>query len=377
MAQVTSDDRQPALLMAKRLSETKGKHILWMDLIQFKFGRGEAVYYSVDVDTNSTGWNRLEEVSKMMENLKQFVEADARKPRDERIDSVLWNLEYYNEPTQEMWEILNGLSPPKHLRLAVGFFEDCYVEPLEAFHHQWNNLDTLTLDGICDNDFIERVPNVFSGIPSLTLDLCCGLDFIPPTATRLKHLCILDNNACEMFICGVDHNPYFAQVLEVFEIESTNGCDFQSGYEPQDFRDRLRKCTNLREFRFAAAYQDSLDTDLVSYIPPSVEKLTLRFTRSLPFLQDINEWIKCASDRTWLPHLKSLQLTIDPESRVGGLEGEVVEPWPREWTQRLENPPREFTSEAFDMEFEGKRIVLYDVLKSTRPSIDLLFEPLL
>jgi len=373
MAQVTSDYGQPAPLLAKRLSGAKGEHILWMDLTQFKFGQGEAVHYSVDVDTNSTDWNRSEEVSKMMESLKQFVEADARKPLAERIDSVLWDLDYDDEPTEEMWEILNGLSPPKHLKLAVGFFEDCYVEPLEAFHHQWNNLDTLTLDSICVHDFIARVPNVFSGISSLTLELCCGSEFIPPTATRLKHVCILDNNACDMFIYGVDHNPYFARVLEVLEIESTNGCDFHYGYKPQDFRDRLRKCTNLREFRFAASYKDSLDTDLVSYIPASVEKLTLRFTRSLPFLQDINEWIKCASDRTWLPHLKSLQLTIDPESRVRGLEGEVAESRPRKWTQRLENPPREFTPEAFDMEFEAKKIVLYDVLKSTRPSIDLLF----
>lgn len=208
---------------------------------------------------------------------------------------------------------------------------------------------------------------------SLTLDHCSGLDFLPHAATRLRHLRIFENNACDIFIHAVNHNPHFAQILEVLEIASTNPYDF-SHYTPQDFRDCIRKCANLREFRVAAGYRDSLDTDLASYIPPPVEKLALRFTRSLPFLHDLDDWINYgSSDQTWLPRLKSFQLTIDPESCVGGLEGEVVRPWPREWMQKLENPPQELTPEAFDMEFEERRTALYDVLKSTRPSIDLFF----
>jgi hypothetical protein len=371
MAQVTSVLSMTECL-AKRLVGTKGKHFLWVDLMEFKFGQGEVVHYSADVDVNSPNWNRLEEVLKMMDNLKQFVEADARKPPSECIDSVQWNVDYEDEPTEEMWEILNGLSPPKHLKLVAGFFEDCDVEPLKAFQHQWNDLETLCLDSISNYDFMENPPSVFSRISSLTLDHCSGLDFLPPAATRLRHLRILENNACDMFIHAVNHNPHFAQVLEVLEIASTNSCDFPH-YKPQDFRDCIQKCANLREFRVAAGYRDSLDTDLASYIPPPVEKLALRFTRSLPFLHDIDDWINYGSDKTWLPRLKSFQLTIDPESCVGGLEGEVVRPWPREWMRKLENPPQEFTPEAFDVEFEERRTALYDVLKSTRPSIDLFF----
>jgi len=74
---------------------------------------------------------------------------------------------------------------------------------------------------------------------------------------------------------------------------------------------RLRKCTNLREFQFASCYSNESDTDLASYILPSIEKLTLSFTRSLPFLGDFDDWIKHASDPTWLPHLKSFRLTIE------------------------------------------------------------------
>jgi hypothetical protein len=130
--------------------------------------------------------------------------------------------------------------------------------------------------------------------------------------------------------------PNLTKVLEVLEIKSTNGCDFSYDYDPQDFKDRLRKCTNLREFRLAASYRDSLDTDLASYIPSSVENLSLYFTRSLPFLHDIGDWTNHASDETWLPHLKSFQLTVDPKSRVGELKGDVSKLAP--WTQKLQNP---------------------------------------
>jgi len=254
----------------------------------------------------------------------------------------------------------------------AGWDEDCNVEPLKDFEHKWNDLDTLTLSGICDHNFMGNPPAVFSRISSLRLEFCCGLNFIPPAATRLKHLRISENNVCDMFIYAVDHNPHFPRVLEVLEIKCTNGCDFRRSYGPQDFRDRLPKCTNLREFRFTSAYSHNMDTNLASYIPPSVEKLTLSFSRSIPFLHDLEEWIKYASDLTWLPHLKSFQLNIDPQSRVGGFDGESLG-W-GENPRKLENPqaPRELTPEAFDVEFEGKRTVLYDVLKSTRPFMNLL-----
>ena len=78
------------------------------------------------------------------------------------------------EPTQEiqMWQILNGLSSPSHLEIVVVFDEDCNVEPLKGLEleHQWNDLDALTLTGICEHEFMENPPDVFSRISSLTLD---------------------------------------------------------------------------------------------------------------------------------------------------------------------------------------------------------------
>jgi hypothetical protein len=109
--------RQPVTSPAKRLLRTKGKHILWVDLAEFKYGQDEVVYYSADV--NSTNWNWLGKVLEMirklemMNKLKQFVEADILKPPSERIDSVQWNVNDGYEPTEEMWQVLNGLSLPK------------------------------------------------------------------------------------------------------------------------------------------------------------------------------------------------------------------------------------------------------------------------
>jgi len=116
-----------------------------------------------------------------------------------------------------------------------------------------------------------------------------------------------------MFINAVEYecNPGLAQQLEVLDIQTTNGCDMSHQYEPQDFRDWLKKCTNLREFRHAACIWDGLDTMIAAYIPRSVETLKLRFTRSLPFLCAFDDWIKHAADPDWLPNLASFKMTID------------------------------------------------------------------
>ena len=290
-----------------------------------------------------------------LEKLGRLVKKDMRKAPSERIDSVVWYTLLSGEPTAEMWRVLDGLSPKQLELFASMDYEDCYIKPLNALGHQWNDLESLTLRNICKPDFMKRAPKVFSRITSLTLDHCSGIEYLPPDiGTHLKHLRILENNSCDMFSYGVDNvlNVTVTKVLEVLEIESGDGCDFAYIYDPQDFKDRLRKCTNLREFRLAASYCDSLDIDLASYIPPSVEKLTLCFTRSLPFLHDINDWTKHALEEMWLPNLKSFQLTVDPESHVGGLESDVLKS--ASWTRNLENPPREFSPEAFDMEFEAR-----------------------
>ena len=360
IAYFTSHTGQEQAVYSHILDTTQGKKILWMDLDTREYGLGEVVKYSPDFITRK-------EIPEMMKKLRRFIEEDMQKAPSECIDSVVWYTKWETEPTARMWQVLDGLSP-KHLELFALMDEDCHIKPLNTLQHQWNDLESLTLRNIGNHDFMKRAPKSFSRISSLTLDHCVGPEYFPPGITHLKHLRALENGCCDMFCYGVDNVPNLTKVLEVLEIKSTNGCDFANIYYPQDFKDRLRKCTNLREFHLAAGYRDNLDIDLASYIPPSVEKLTLRYTRSLPFLHDIDDWIKHASDETWLPRLKTFKLTVDPESRIGGLEGDVKS---RQWTRNLENP-REFSLEVFDIKFEGKRRVLYDMLKSNRPFIDLL-----
>ena len=353
-------DRNQKLNHILDTTHWQGKHILWVDLSTTEYGLGEVVKYP-DVTPRKR--------KNMMKELRRFVEEDMGKAPSERIDSVVWYTYFAYEPTARMWKVLDGLSP-KHLELyASSDYCNCHIKSLNTLEHQWNDLESLTLRNVNDHDFMKRAPKTFSRISSLTLDHCVGPGYFPPDITRLKHLRAVENGCCDMFCYGVDNVPNLTKVLEVLEIESTNGCDFAYIYYPQDFKDRLRKCTNLREFRLAAGYLDNLDTDLASYIPPSIEKLSLRYTRSLPFLHHIDDWIEHASDQTWLPQLKSFQLTVDPESRVGGLEGDAES---RDWTRNLENPPREFSPDAFDVEFEQKRRILYQVLKSNRPFVDLL-----
>ena len=90
---------ETSLSLSERLSRIGGKRILWVDLNEVKYGQGEVVHYSVDTNLFKMNWHRLNEVLieirklEMMNSLKQFIEADARKPPSGRIDSVQWNVE--------------------------------------------------------------------------------------------------------------------------------------------------------------------------------------------------------------------------------------------------------------------------------------------
>ena len=115
---------------------------------------------------------------------------------------------------------------PKHLEIfAPKKYEDCYIRPLNALKHQWNDIESLTLHNICQADFMKRAPKVLSQISSLTSDHCHGTAYFPPALTRLKHLRVLENSACDAFNYGANNISNFAEVLEVLEIESTDGYD--------------------------------------------------------------------------------------------------------------------------------------------------------
>lgn len=347
---------------------TKGNRILWLEstLAWGIYGSGK-VNSVADGDQKATSPEKEKEWGK---RIKELVADDARKPPTERIDSVAWFVKHGNQPTTWMWKALDGLSP-KHLHIVCGFDEECRIKPLRNLQHQWVELETLTLTNNINPDIFKESPEVLSQITSLTLDHCCAWDLVPSNAKRLKDLRIFENNACDMFCYAVDdkRNPGFAKQLEVLLIQTTNGCDMGGRYEPKGFRLRLQRCTKLRELHYTAGMINNLDVRLAEYIPKSVEKLTLGFTRSLPFLREFGDWIECASDPTWLPRLKSFKMTVDSGSRVKDLRRRRHHP---PWNGVVVDPSPDFTAERFDQEFEAKRRKLYDLIKSNKPSVELL-----
>jgi hypothetical protein len=68
--------------------------------------------------------------------------ADALKSPSERIDSVQWNVDGY-EPTEEIWQTLNGLSSPKHLKIVL--------DKLLEFGHHFEFVDHF-------QDFVQPIP---------------------------------------------------------------------------------------------------------------------------------------------------------------------------------------------------------------------------
>lgn len=170
-----------------------------MDLDTREYGLGDVVKYSPYVLSWRT-WKGLG-IPEMLKQLMQSVEEDMEKAPSERIDSVVWYTFSPGEPTSRMWEALDGL-PPKHLQLIPLMHNSCHIKPLNTLHHQWNDLESLTLHNIGDRDFMKCAPNFFSRISSLTLDHCVGPEQFPPSVARLKHLRALEDGCCEISIMG-------------------------------------------------------------------------------------------------------------------------------------------------------------------------------
>ncbi|KAF8962400.1 hypothetical protein BDZ97DRAFT_2076399 [Flammula alnicola] len=304
---------------------------------------------------------------KIIEKIKQIVAEDIQAIPSERIDSVVIGSTSGTSPTEEMCQALGGLSP-NHLTISSDRLEEANFANLKVLQHQWTDLQTLHLMYLCQ--YIEdsnELPTIFSQISSLTLSFCCSFNFIPPGGTtRLKHLRTQENGAFDMFMTAFDENPALAETLEVLDVESTNGCDFtQFGFE--ELQDRLERCTNLRELRLVVGHHHGLDAILASYIPSSVEKLSVKCSRSLPFLHNFDNWIDHAKDASWLPRLESFQMSIDAK-------GEIAE------SQKYydfapsvsKTPLPKLSVEEFDLAFEAKRKALYDMLRSTRPNMELI-----
>jgi len=168
IAQFTSHAGQDLGTYDRILDTTQGKHILWVDLDTREYGLGEVVKYSPYISSWRT-WKGLG-IPEMLKQLRQSVKEDMEKAPSERIDSVVWYTFFPGEPTARMWEVLDGLSR-KHLQLIPLMHNSCRIKPLNTLHHQWNDLESLTLHNIGDRDFMKCAPKIFSRLLRWTIAL--------------------------------------------------------------------------------------------------------------------------------------------------------------------------------------------------------------
>ena len=111
------------------------------------------------------------------------------------------------------------------------------------------------------------------------------------------------------------------KVLEVLEIKSTNGCDFGNIYDPQDFKDVFESAQFSRNFGWVCVIG-------ITWTPTWLLILInlLRNCHCATLVQSPSFTILTTGSSThltWLPQLKSFQLTVDPESCVRDLEGDA------------------------------------------------------
>ncbi|KDR81045.1 hypothetical protein GALMADRAFT_1358150 [Galerina marginata CBS 339.88] len=356
--------------LGDKFQKTKGKRILWIDLSYVK-------------PTAPRGTDPAVYIEEMEESARRVVVRDMQGNLDERIDTVRIDVDSFPDPAPEMWQALDGLSP-KHLDLRCGFDEDIQFLELNDLRHQWKRLESLSLNSFSTSHITssDQVPRVFSRISCLELVYCGNFNFIPPGgATKLSHLRIFQNDACEMFIRIIDGNPDVAKTLKNLDIESKNSCDYEMEFDPADFRIRIQQCINLRVLRLSLGSKDGMDLDLAGFIPPSVEQLDMEVTRSFTFLRDMDDWMRRASDVAWLPNFKSFRISLDSGSAVTDLRQPDAFPgaWPEEDSEtREEHPiqtikltPSPALSQSFDQEFEKKKKSLNNLLKARNPSVDI------
>ncbi|PPR05336.1 hypothetical protein CVT26_011599 [Gymnopilus dilepis] len=238
--------------------------------------------------------------------IKQIVHQDLQRPPSERFDTVR-----IKSPERHHWLALDGLSP-KHLTLITCNEDIGELASLDRLEHRWMELETLRLEDVSDilwnkDDWATTV----STVKAITLSYCSALRLNVeggfPNLTKLR---IIENDAMATFARAGQDITGFSKRLEVLHLQSTNGCDARTKSDLMRFRDRLKKCTHLKDLTLILARADQ-DTGLPPYLPNSVENLSFHCSCSLVMLDDLEDWLKKPADRKWLPNLKSFIFKCD------------------------------------------------------------------
>ncbi|THH17495.1 hypothetical protein EW146_g3322 [Bondarzewia mesenterica] len=241
----------------------------------------------------------------ILENLRTVVSKDSTDPS--RIDFVRFEgLNHREAPCASTWHALDGLLP-RHLELKCGWDEHCDLSPLDELETKWP-LESLTLTDACATPLSA---SCLGNISSLTLYFCSGVTISPSynAGRALRRLRIEGNNVIDMFI-GMSKRGIVDSVEEV-RISNTNGGEEE--YESSEFFEVLPRHTSIRSFDLAVSLRphDPCYHALPLHLPPNIEHL--RFRGPPETAGDLSNWLKCAKDPGWLPHLKTFSFHLDVE----------------------------------------------------------------
>lgn len=239
------------------------------------------------------------DVSPFHQRLKTLIRTWADEKSYDAIDMVCLKGTGYYLPNETTWKALDGLKP-KHLEIVGGWDEECNMKPLDGLQQKWD-LETLTLAGLAGT---TRVPSAFCGLKTLTMDYCSGFEFNPPgQLNTLRHLTITGNDNLDMFTALCKFNPAVPGFLQTLDLQ----CGPRIGnYELKQFKQSLAQCTALLRLRLVLGGPGKINPYLgaVRILPSSVEHLTYRGIPAMS--RDLPQWVKSATDPTWLPHLKTI-----------------------------------------------------------------------
>lgn len=213
-----------------------------------------------------------------------------------------------DSPSDELWQSLSNFKKISHLEILCGFDELCNILPLDDIGASWP-LQSIVISGAA-GDFITTAH--LNTITSLTLDYCAGLLFDrvhSNVKSNLRHLVIIENDACDTFIKLNEEFANFFDNLSELTIKSTNGCDFCHQYEKEAFGRALSQCSSLRSLDLTLHDpSEELQLQLPTCFPINIE--ILRFYGPSTLANNLSTWQTCMSDSNWLPNLKSIRFVL-------------------------------------------------------------------
>ncbi|TEB25801.1 hypothetical protein FA13DRAFT_1737942 [Coprinellus micaceus] len=288
----------------------------------------------------------------------------------------------YNKYTKEVWQALFGLEP-SHLEMTPGFEESCDYAGLANVTPPWP-LKSLYLaayggDGASEHEdtpnpqYSVSFPACYADLETLVLHFPNGHDmyFYPEGGARkLRSFTASQNDVVDAFAKTVACNPallhtlrsvtldtgpggrdsrarHVGRVLEFFrqsslerlELLLNDGHSYMSDSLSEDEGSSANDSEPEQQVEGARADAEAEvdvpkeDPDvedrwrckqpylnLSNNLPSSLTSLSFRAPANVSMLEDLEKWIACANDPTWLPNLQAVAFRLDLKNNLGSRE---------------------------------------------------------